>query len=320
MTEAEWLNCTNPEAMLAGVYSWSKPRQLPLFACACCRRLRQELADPRLHAVLEAVERQPESWPRTTSEVVEVLADLQAAEAAAVAQLHDAMLANQEARHQAREADVPPAPSGVLRTAVEESTRQATLAAAEAARQAAQALASAFCTRLEVGPLAEALAEAAGLGRTADAWIRCAEVWQRRADQEDDRTPNRGRRSREVRVTIVLRWIEDAEEQERDRIAARQRVWTDQERAAQAGLLRCIGGNPFQALPVVDPLVLAWNDGIVRRLAWAIHDERAFDRMGILADALEEAGCSDKSILAHCRQSGEHARGCWVLEMLRECP
>jgi hypothetical protein len=40
-------------------------------------------------------------------------------------------------------------------------------------------------------------------------------------------------------------------------------------------------------------------------------------RMAILADALEEAGCTDQGILTHCRQPGEHIRGCWVVDLVR---
>src|SRR5581483_3643837 len=61
---------------------------------------------------------------------------------------------------------------------------------------------------------------------------------------------------------------------------------------------------------------LTWNDSLVRRLAQAIYDERAFDRLPILADALEEAGCTNADILNHCRQPGEHVRGCWVVDLL----
>lgn len=61
---------------------------------------------------------------------------------------------------------------------------------------------------------------------------------------------------------------------------------------------------------------LAWNEGTVRKVAQAIYDERAFDRMPILADALEEAGCTNTDILAHCRQPGEHVRGCWVVDII----
>jgi hypothetical protein len=38
--------------------------------------------------------------------------------------------------------------------------------------------------------------------------------------------------------------------------------------------------------------------------------------MPILADALEEAGCTNVDILNHCRQPGEHVRGCWVIDLL----
>jgi hypothetical protein len=39
-------------------------------------------------------------------------------------------------------------------------------------------------------------------------------------------------------------------------------------------------------------------------------------RLAVLADALEEAGCTDAAILAHCRGGGEPARGCWVVDLL----
>jgi hypothetical protein len=61
---------------------------------------------------------------------------------------------------------------------------------------------------------------------------------------------------------------------------------------------------------------LAWNENTVPRLAQTIYDERAFDRLPILADALEEAGCTDTAILDHCRQPGEHYRGCWAVDLL----
>jgi hypothetical protein len=74
-------------------------------------------------------------------------------------------------------------------------------------------------------------------------------------------------------------------------------------------------GNPFRPVSVA-PLWLAWNDGTVVKIAQAIYDERAFDRLPILADALEDAGCTDRAILAHCRQPGEHVRGCWVVDLI----
>jgi hypothetical protein len=50
-------------------------------------------------------------------------------------------------------------------------------------------------------------------------------------------------------------------------------------------------------------------------LAQKIYDERAFDRLPILADALEQAGCDNQEVLNHCRGSGPHVRGCWVVDV-----
>jgi hypothetical protein len=88
-----------------------------------------------------------------------------------------------------------------------------------------------------------------------------------------------------------------------------------EERAAQASLLRCIFGNPFRP-SASDPSWLAWRDGTIPKLAQPIYEERAFDRLPILADALEDAGCDNKDLLNHCRSGGEHVRGCWVVDLL----
>jgi hypothetical protein len=91
------------------------------------------------------------------------------------------------------------------------------------------------------------------------------------------------------------------------------------EEAAQAALLRCIIGPVlFRPLPQVAPAVLGWNGGTVARLAAGIYEERDFTqaRMGVLADAAEEAGLADADLLAHLRSPGPHVRGCWVLDVL----
>jgi hypothetical protein len=52
------------------------------------------------------------------------------------------------------------------------------------------------------------------------------------------------------------------------------------------------------------------------RVAKAIYQSRAFQDMPILADALEDAGCDNADILAHCRRPGPHVRGCWVVDLI----
>jgi hypothetical protein len=59
-----------------------------------------------------------------------------------------------------------------------------------------------------------------------------------------------------------------------------------------------------------------WLSETVVALATGIDAERAFDRMPILADALEEAGCDNADVLDHCRGPGPHVRGCWVVDLL----
>jgi hypothetical protein len=80
----------------------------------------------------------------------------------------------------------------------------------------------------------------------------------------------------------------------------------------QANLLRDIVGNPFRPV-TLNP---AWRTSNVTALAQSIYDDRAFDRLPILADALEDAGCDNADILNHCRQPGEHVRGCWVVDLV----
>ncbi len=63
----------------------------------------------------------------------------------------------------------------------------------------------------------------------------------------------------------------------------------------------------------VDP---SWITPIVIELTRSITDAEAYNRLPLLADALENAGCTNALILNHCRASHEHPRGCWVLDLL----
>ena len=92
--------------------------------------------------------------------------------------------------------------------------------------------------------------------------------------------------------------------------------------SAQATLLKDIFGNPFQIITII-PSWLRWNDQLVTSLAQTAYDDRILPagtldntRLLILADALEEAGCTDEQILTHLRGDGEHYRGCWVIDAL----
>ena len=84
--------------------------------------------------------------------------------------------------------------------------------------------------------------------------------------------------------------------------------------AAQLDLLRDVFGNPFRQVGF-NP---TWRTEAVVRLASGMYESRDFVPTPVLADALEDAGCTDPDILAHCRGSGPHARGCWVVDLVLE--
>jgi hypothetical protein len=76
--------------------------------------------------------------------------------------------------------------------------------------------------------------------------------------------------------------------------------------------LRCVFGNPFRPMTIIP----AWLTSTVKQIAETIYEERAFDRMPILADALEDAGCTDATLLDHLRGPGPHVRGCFALDLV----
>ncbi|WP_238602807.1 hypothetical protein [Fimbriiglobus ruber] len=82
------------------------------------------------------------------------------------------------------------------------------------------------------------------------------------------------------------------------------------ERQAQSSLIRDI--FPFRPITLspsyLTPTVLS--------LAKGIYEDRAFDRMPILADALQDSGCDSEDILNHCRGTGPHVRGCFVVDLI----
>jgi hypothetical protein len=91
------------------------------------------------------------------------------------------------------------------------------------------------------------------------------------------------------------------------------------EAAALAALLRDIFGNPFGPVS----LDLSWLTPDVLSLAGAAYENRTLPaghlepaRLALLADALEEGGCTNTDVLDHLRSQGPHVRGCWVVDLL----
>ncbi len=114
-------------------------------------------------------------------------------------------------------------------------------------------------------------------------------------------------RSKSKRAANAAREKAHFEEQHRQRSLLRERI------GREFGIqFRDVAGNPFRPV-AADP---AWLTPKVVAIATAIYADCAFDRMPILADALEEAGCGNADVLLHCRGAGPHVRGCWVVDLL----
>ena len=126
-------------------------------------------------------------------------------------------------------------------------------------------------------------------------------------------------------LDVVLAWAEACEVRAAEPGRHRPTVRAIQRR--QADLFREILGDPFLDRTVVPAWMTTGGSAIfgglttrvsetAKGLADGIQADQAFERLPILADALEDAGCSDADLLAHLREPGHHVRGCWALDLV----
>jgi hypothetical protein len=226
MTEAEWLACSDPTAMLDFLRGKVSERKWRLLGCACCRRV----------------------W--------HLLSDVRHREAVAIAE----RLADGEA--------------------TEEGARPVADASYSATFHRPATILVPGCRTICKGGAAHLLVRHLSSYDDWDETYRCPPLENTELAAAEVREPLRQR-----------------------------------ERAAQAALVRDVFGNPFRPISI-NRAWLSWNGDTILKMARAVYDDRAFDGLPILADALEDAGCTDAQILDHCRRPGEHVRGCWVVDAL----
>lgn len=163
-------------------------------------------------------------------------------------------------------------------------------------------------------PLAVEVAEAFADGLTTRASLRRV-----RRDVRKDRHALEEVEAR-VRPMWVANWLAEvvASENAYDSVV-NQMNQEDQtlilhanEWSALSDVLRDVVGNPFRTMTMES----AWQTTNVLKLASNIYDNRRTDYLPVLADALEDAGCDNADILSHCRQPGDHVRGCWVVDLV----
>jgi hypothetical protein len=289
MTEAEWRACGDPAAMLESLRGRAGDRKLRLFAVACCRRAGPTLSSEG-RAVAAAVEN-----------CADGLADLEDVRRRLPAEFPGPLeedWAWGDERRRLRE----PAPDWLT---------DDELARFEAAGVwfpellfLPDAVWSARVTARAMRGLREVQIASEVIRLRAPSGPRGLAGWRARWSEVIRLRATSGRRRL---AGWRVRW---------DELEAQIDAATADEAAWQPAALRDLFGDLVRPALRVDPAWLAWNGRTAPRLAEAVYDERAFDRLPILGDALEDAGCADPELLAHCRGPGPHVRGCWVIDLL----
>jgi hypothetical protein len=278
MTEAEWLACTDPAAMLEFIRGKANDRKLRLFACACCRRVWNFLSD--------------DEWGRRLVELAERFADGAACP--------------EEVENAQEQSDSAAACLGF-----------ASIGARSTARRDPSAIPNAFALYKKAGACWAAFAAI-----HPDAAYAASQAAAEAASASLDFAQPLDDLDRKI-LGLPLSWPRSSwwfpARIFGDWQSALERRWRP-ERSEQAGIIRDLL-NPFVSISV-SPAVLDRNDALVVRLAQAAYAERHLPdgtldngRLAILADALEEAGCTDVDILSHLRSPGPHVRGCWPLDL-----
>jgi hypothetical protein len=316
MKESFWLTSKAGEAMLAAGADRLTPRKWALLACALARRVLHLLPPQPFQDAVDFVERSPHDTNSYEGYALQMAMGA-AAEAAA----------REFARGRQQEAmrtfdleavDTPPR-YDVDENEGEPADRVFRAANGYAADSVDTAEAAAGSAVLAVQHLFTAVGAArleAVRQRVRDALTASAEVSVRAMIAFDlagkaDRLAGSTKR-RNLQFSIAENMVGETEDEIERRLGQVADERQHSELVALAHLLREQLGNPFRPYHFAPE----WRTETVLALAGGIEADRAFDRMPILADALEEAGCDERGMLDHLRGSGPHARGCWVLDLI----
>jgi hypothetical protein len=298
VSEADWRTCGDPEPLLHFLRDKGSRRKWRLFAVACCRRIGHLITDER---------------SRRAVEVAEQYAD----DAATSEELEAARSAAQEAVKEAKDVEYVAEAEANFIVTPEYAVTCCRLYAAKAAR-------SAVCRDPRMTDAEPDSVDAMYWkpSNTLAAIAVSQNVYANFGSAHGDaRWEEAQRAAKSARVAELQAHCDLLRDLFGEYLGppgeeGRWLPW-----GVERGVHPTSQAEQWCLLPRARNLVvrrewLAWNTGTIPRLAEAIYEEQAFDRLPILADALEDAGCSEGQLLVHLRTPGVHVRGCWVIDLL----
>ncbi|QEH34491.1 hypothetical protein OJF2_30300 [Aquisphaera giovannonii] len=315
-TEAGWRDCDDPASLLHFLREKGTARRWRLFEVACCRRIEQLITDDRCRGALQAAARH-------------------AVGKAGDEELERARIAAQAAEDEASKREW-------VTEAEEQSCSTPRYCDAGRDMFVASAVRSAVCRDVRCAdaapgtPDAEQWSPSHRLAPNAIYWHVCGTALRVEAatrenaicdpslsseDGQEMDCPYQpeakesliGSAARRAELKVQCDILRDLFGEFFGPLGT-EGMWMPRRSDAPGSEWWCLLPTPKRA--VVRPEWLEWSGGVVPRLAEEILSGSGFDRLPLLAEALERAGCEDPVILGHLRSRGTHYPGCWVLELL----
>ena len=328
MNETTWQTGTDGDEMLEFVSDRLSPRQWLLASAAYARRLWDFLPPGVLQQAIDAVERATE--PLTPAQRAEWLRKIDASvpEAVGAAELAqrdivktaDPDAAGQDGPVLARPNQI--APAFPLFQAASRHAANAILWLGEAVGEAVAAVRVLFAEPNEemLENIRPEVERALASRTRANGAMNNALRLKSEGDEHADRSAGvKNKRIAESEALAIVQKIEEGRQRSEDDEFEAEMKRDKREQKQLARVLREIVGNACTP-PRFES---EWRTGDVLALAKGIFEDRAFDRMVILADALLDADCDEEAVLRHCRgteigvkEPPQHVRGCWVIEVI----
>ncbi len=307
MNERDWLRGADPEPMLAFLKGKTTGRRLRLFVCACIRRplIWENTTEERLRGAVHMLEQYVDA--PADGQMMEAFID--AGDVAAANGAHTLQTLGARASAAAFIAHALQRAAGVeflydaerFDVMAEEAARFVRYAAFKYARVERLQREPCDWTEEELNATGWG-AEAVRLGRERFLHEAAQRWWGLTVDRREWEWDEKWRE------WVWSREMDDAGLEQVRRFGH-----------SQSELLRDIFGNPFRPRRVSP----AWQTAEAVRLTQAVYDDRQLpvgtldaDRLAVLADALEDAGCDQPDLLGHLRGPGPHVRGCWAVDLL----